>query len=178
LEKKSNNRFHDFFASLDGSNCHGVSGDVGAKSLVSLQAPSNAHPARAMRRNLAGGMQCISDRLRGHLPRLRTNLKPEEALSDARRNATNEWYLNTLYSRLNGKCRDAIVIIMQRLHEESISGARDRGRDGKANFNRDIARHRHPGRGTNGRSTLSHGLRSQFGKGSGALVAGCCQSCS
>ena len=60
----------------------------------------------------------------------------------------------------------------------SISGASDRGRDGKANFNRDIARHRHPGRGTNGRSTLSHGLRSQFGKGSGALVAGCCQSCS
>ena len=54
-----------------------------------------------------------------------------------------------------------------------ISGASDRGRDGKANFNRDIARHRHPGRGTNGRSTLSHGLRSQFGKGSGALVAGC-----
>jgi len=27
--------------------------------------------------------------------------KPEEALSDTRRNATNEWFLNTLYSRLN-----------------------------------------------------------------------------
>ena len=50
-------------ASLDGSNCHGVSGDAGAKSRVSLQAPNNAHPARALRRNLAGGMQCISDRL-------------------------------------------------------------------------------------------------------------------
>jgi len=48
--------------------------------------------------------------------------KPEEALSDARRNATNEWYLNTLYSRLNDKCRGAIVIIMQRLHEDDLVG--------------------------------------------------------
>jgi hypothetical protein len=48
--------------------------------------------------------------------------KPEEALSDARRNATNEWFLNTLYSRLNDKCRGAIVIIMQRLHEDDLVG--------------------------------------------------------
>src|SRR5271169_1446760 len=61
-------------ASLDGSNCHGVSGEAGARSLVSLQAPSNANPASAMRRNLAGGMQCISDRLRGQRLRLRANL--------------------------------------------------------------------------------------------------------
>src|SRR5215472_2402433 len=49
-------------------------------------------------------------------------LKPEEALSDARRNATNEWFLNTLYSRQNDKCRGAIVIIMQRLHEDDLVG--------------------------------------------------------
>src|SRR5437867_7557163 len=49
-------------------------------------------------------------------------LKPEEALSDARRNATNEWFLSTLYSRLNDKCRGAIVIIMQRLHEDDLVG--------------------------------------------------------
>src|SRR5437867_2086698 len=48
--------------------------------------------------------------------------KPEEALSDARRNATNEWFLNTLYSRLNDKGRGAIVIIMQRLHEDDLVG--------------------------------------------------------
>src|SRR4029077_1922950 len=48
--------------------------------------------------------------------------KTEEALSDARRNATNEWFLNTLYSRLNDKCRGAIVIIMQRLHEDDLVG--------------------------------------------------------
>src|SRR5271154_5017559 len=60
-------------ASLDGSNCHGESGDAGAKSRVSLQAPSNAHPAKAMRRNLAG-MQCVPDRRRDHWLRLRANL--------------------------------------------------------------------------------------------------------
>src|ERR1700737_4356747 len=48
--------------------------------------------------------------------------KPEEALSDARRNATNDWFLNTLYSRLNDKRRGAIVIIMQRLHEDDLVG--------------------------------------------------------
>src|SRR6516164_3296248 len=61
-------------ASLDGSNCHGVSGDAGAKSRVSLQAPSSAHPASALRRNLAGGMQCVPDRRRDHRLRLRTGL--------------------------------------------------------------------------------------------------------
>src|SRR6266513_2703155 len=49
-------------------------------------------------------------------------LKPEEALSDARRTATNEWFRNTLLSRLNDKFRGAIVIIMQRLHEDDLVG--------------------------------------------------------
>jgi predicted phage terminase large subunit-like protein len=49
-------------------------------------------------------------------------LKPEEALSDARRNATNEWYDHTLYSRLNDKRHGAIVIIMQRLQEDDLVG--------------------------------------------------------
>src|SRR5229473_6115561 len=34
-------------------------------------------------------------------------LKPEEALSEARRKATNEWFDHTLYSRLNDKSRGA-----------------------------------------------------------------------
>src|ERR1700757_3979154 len=49
-------------------------------------------------------------------------LKPEEALSEARRNATNNWYANTLYSRLNDKRRGGIVIIMQRLNEDDLVG--------------------------------------------------------
>ena len=49
-------------------------------------------------------------------------LKPEEALSDAQRKAANEWYDHTLYSRLNDKRRGAIVIVMQRLHEDDLVG--------------------------------------------------------
>src|ERR1700751_333569 len=49
-------------------------------------------------------------------------LKPEEALSKALRLACNEWFLNTLYSRLNDKRSGAIVIIMQRLHEDDLVG--------------------------------------------------------
>ena len=49
-------------------------------------------------------------------------LKPEEALSDAQRQAANDWYDHTLYSRQNDKRRGAIVIIMQRLHEDDLVG--------------------------------------------------------
>ena len=49
-------------------------------------------------------------------------LKPEEALSDAQRQAANEWFDHTLYSRLNDKRNGAIVIIMQRLHEDDLVG--------------------------------------------------------
>ena len=49
-------------------------------------------------------------------------LKPEEALSEARRKSVNDWYDNTLYSRLNDKGRGAIIIIMQRLHEDDLVG--------------------------------------------------------
>jgi hypothetical protein len=50
-------------------------------------------------------------------------LKPEEALSKALRQACNEWFVHTLYSRLNDKRHGAIVIIMQRLHEDDLVGA-------------------------------------------------------
>jgi predicted phage terminase large subunit-like protein len=49
-------------------------------------------------------------------------LKPEEALSKAQRQACNEWFIHTLYSRLNDKRHGAIVIIMQRLHEDDLVG--------------------------------------------------------
>src|SRR6516164_1903276 len=49
-------------------------------------------------------------------------LKPEEALSQAQRKAANEWFDHTLYSRLNDKRHGAIVIVMQRLHEDDLVG--------------------------------------------------------
>ena len=49
-------------------------------------------------------------------------LKPSDAMSESRRMAANEWFDGTLYSRLNDKVRGAIVIIMQRLHEDDLVG--------------------------------------------------------
>jgi hypothetical protein len=49
-------------------------------------------------------------------------LKPEEALSQAQRQAANEWYDHTLYSRLNDARTGSIVLIMHRLHESLPSG--------------------------------------------------------
>ena len=49
-------------------------------------------------------------------------LKPEEALSAAQRKSANDWFDHTLYSRLNDKRHGAIVIIMQRLHEDDLIG--------------------------------------------------------
>jgi len=49
-------------------------------------------------------------------------LKPEEALSDVRREGLNDWYDHTLYTRQNRKATAAIVIIMQRLHEDDLVG--------------------------------------------------------
>src|SRR5262249_43730013 len=49
-------------------------------------------------------------------------LKPDEALSQAQRQAANEWYDHTLYSRLNDKVSGAIVLVMHRLHEDDLAG--------------------------------------------------------
>jgi hypothetical protein len=49
-------------------------------------------------------------------------LRPDEALSDAQRNATNSFFDHTLYSRLNDKRTGCIILIMQRLHEDDLVG--------------------------------------------------------
>jgi hypothetical protein len=49
-------------------------------------------------------------------------LKPDEALSETQRKAVNDWYDNTLLSRLNDKANGRIVIIMQRLHQDDLVG--------------------------------------------------------
>ena len=49
-------------------------------------------------------------------------LKPSDAMSESRRIACNEWFDGTLYSRLNDKTKGAIIIVMQRLHEDDLVG--------------------------------------------------------
>lgn len=49
-------------------------------------------------------------------------LKPDDALSETRRRAANDWFFNTLLSRLNSKEDGVIIIVMQRLHQEDLVG--------------------------------------------------------
>ena len=49
-------------------------------------------------------------------------LKVEDAMSDLGRRRVNEWIGSTLVSRLNDKKRGAILVVMQRLHEDDLAG--------------------------------------------------------
>ena len=49
-------------------------------------------------------------------------MKPADAHSDARRLDLQQWYSNTLLSRLDDKNTGAIVLVMQRLHIDDLAG--------------------------------------------------------
>ncbi|MET4805590.1 phage terminase large subunit [Limibacillus sp. MBR-115] len=49
-------------------------------------------------------------------------MKPKDALSGSARKTGNEYFQNTLLSRLNEKDKSAIIIVMQRLHEDDLVG--------------------------------------------------------
>jgi predicted phage terminase large subunit-like protein len=49
-------------------------------------------------------------------------LKPDDALSETRRKGVNDWYDNTLLSRLNNKEQGVIIIVMQRVHQDDLVG--------------------------------------------------------
>ena len=49
-------------------------------------------------------------------------IKPMDAESETERKRVNAWYDNTLYSRLDNKREGAIIVIMQRLHQDDLTG--------------------------------------------------------
>jgi predicted phage terminase large subunit-like protein len=49
-------------------------------------------------------------------------IKPQDAQSKSVREKTIQWYENTLLSRLDDKVHGAIVVVMQRLHLDDLSG--------------------------------------------------------
>ena len=49
-------------------------------------------------------------------------MKPADAQSEARRLDCQQWYSNTLLSRLDDKVNGAIVLVMQRLHVDDLAG--------------------------------------------------------
>jgi len=58
----------------------------------------------------------------GNLVIIDDPIKPSDAMSDTIRERVNEWCRITLLSRLDDKERDAIILIMQRLHEGDLTG--------------------------------------------------------
>ena len=49
-------------------------------------------------------------------------IKPEDAMSRAARDRSWEWFTGTLGSRLDNKAKDAIIVVMQRLHVDDLAG--------------------------------------------------------
>jgi len=49
-------------------------------------------------------------------------LKADEAQSEVARRAVNEWFTTTLLTRLDDKRRGAIILVVQRLHEDDLAG--------------------------------------------------------
>lgn len=49
-------------------------------------------------------------------------IKADDALSEVKRENVNNWYDNTLISRLNDKVNGVIIVVMQRLHIDDLTG--------------------------------------------------------
>jgi hypothetical protein len=49
-------------------------------------------------------------------------IKPDDALSESLRTAVNSWFITTLLSRLDNKATGQILIVMQRLHVDDLTG--------------------------------------------------------
>jgi predicted phage terminase large subunit-like protein len=83
---------------------------------------------KSLWRNEAGG-QYLSAGVGGTITGNRANIfiiddpiKPDEAISDVKREAVNRWFNNTVMSRLFNPEKDALIIIMQRTHENDLCG--------------------------------------------------------
>jgi predicted phage terminase large subunit-like protein len=49
-------------------------------------------------------------------------MKPDDAMSEAKRQGPIDWFRSTLLSRLNLKSEDAIIVVMQRIHVDDLVG--------------------------------------------------------
>ena len=49
-------------------------------------------------------------------------MKPDEVMSDTKRQSAIDWYRNTLYTRLDDKENGVVIVVQQRLHEGDIVG--------------------------------------------------------
>ena len=59
-------------------------------------------------------------------------LKPDDDPSEIRRTVANQWFTNTLLSRLDDKRTGAIVIVMQRVHMDDPASSCRRQTNGRS----------------------------------------------
>jgi hypothetical protein len=64
----------------------------------------------------------VATSIGGTLINIDDPLKASDAMSEAKRQLANDWFCNTLYSRLDNKARDRIGIVMQRRHVDDLVG--------------------------------------------------------
>lgn len=62
-------------------------------------------------------------------------IKPVDCLSQVKRDGVNQWFSNTLLSRLDNKETGIILVVMQRLHMDDLSGYLLRNSDGWTHLN-------------------------------------------
>ena len=79
----------------------------------------NDHPERLPICNLRRGHFNRSRRTPSHS--LDDPMKPQDAHSAAAREHVQQWYSNTLLPRLDSKADGAIIVVMQRLHEDDLA---------------------------------------------------------
>lgn len=48
-------------------------------------------------------------------------MKPQDGQSESARKMVQQWFNNTLFSRLDSKANDVIILVMQRLHEDDLA---------------------------------------------------------
>lgn len=58
----------------------------------------------------------------GHLIIIDDPLKPDDAMSETKRTSANLWFNTTLLSRLDDKRTGAIIVVMQRVHMDDLTG--------------------------------------------------------
>ena len=121
--------------------CASYGQDLSDELAAKCRRVMQSHFYRALFGNILGGKQSVSDygtaaggrRLATSVGGVLTGRgadliilddpqKADDALSETHRKTVNTWYDNTLLSRLNDKTKGAIVIVMQRLHQDDLVG--------------------------------------------------------
>ena len=93
-----------------------------AEPLVRTMSP----PKAAMTKKIGSSQNFFRTRMKAQNSRKKLIIddpqKPQDAHSEIARQNAKDWYGRTAYSRLDSKTTGAIIVVMQRLHEDDLVG--------------------------------------------------------